>query len=1019
MSKRMFIAVGTTAMNAVTKLIYSLKECGIYNENKPDEFQDRFVAIDTDDLAVGIFSACGSSTYVHGISILPSEAQHKICPARDNIGGGSVKGKNLLKEISPDFYKCPGGVTVPAGGVYGKRQRSYADLSWREELSNLVDEFTRGRTRDDKDEIIVVATSFGGSSSGFFFNVGEVARNHMPKYMPLYAMVIMPGFEFAQEGFKEYEDGWNNFCNFWQQWKQMIWEHRLAADENAPCVFPFYGGMTEKDFEKQHFPLKSDIEKFKSEEEGVKATFNRVFPVIPRDPKTRDKMFPPNAAAELAIFLFYQNVVKQLQGSDNPYTATTPADNEGEVPIFVGLNLVSARVSPNSLFYQEAIKIFNRLGEEFFCNDDDGLISAIPLESVKGGEWALPENVKEKIDACGKAETAEQLTALKNAAKTLIEKMAPPMPAFGEFVSANDTRLFSFPQALKTYQDVIRATREQADRAEDLEKEVDAILVNKDGVAEDWQKRFLASLLDSKKNIETSIQNQAAELLKRKSAEFFDAYILRQRLAHLIPQANVFADTVTDKVLSETDVKTRDIKFVPVSDETQGVGKDPAFFGSIAPSQLDLAGKIDQDEAFKADLKGIFTPFFCDMLASAEFDANTGMASAGVNPNSLAFNNVISAAAERVKNECKAKNQANKATVNVGIRKEQTPYLSTDNGRRGRRALQGKSPWLFYIENDGGLNNSDASPVNFKMTHVDLGQDMICNWGFEGFKETEPAPPAIFSRLELGVQPPKERLNELKANEFILAGGARMKDPVTAVPADPNRTDASLAFKTDSIGKVEENPNLLGLWAGQIMWCMEARQVVFSDFYWKQFDRRDDDDSDTVRDLMQSEEYMTPESLRKRLLFPLREDVLYGTVFGVIDQKAKEAVAAYQRERDDMDRPKVVNAQTKIEVKFDFPDCSIPPIQGEIERAGFAKTGAFQSAPFDFMIALSRLLRREGNQPSKLAASFDAVGLEQMIDSEEWTGVLTHMAMKIPEKIRQDLRQLRAKIEERITVTLS
>ena len=1032
----MFIALGSTATLAVGKMIDELRVCGIYDDDDR-HFRDRFVAIDTDRGRISDFGLCGDARHISTIHVPESGTQKGLCPAVKTIVGGAYNGSLLLRELNADWAN----VAVQDNGVGGDRRCSYADLSWSSTLrklaiENFLPQKLKEYTQNSEDiEIVVVSSCFGGSASGFFFNVGELIRSIAPRCIPVYAMIIVPDLGFTSDKVP-YKKGWLNFCNFWQQMKQSLWERRLGTS-GSKYVFPFYAGMTQEDFDKKLFPLKYDIENFMPNERGVKSIFNRVFPIMPPNPYLADKEFVQNAAAEMAIFLFYQGFARTVPKTDDNFMCQEHENELLDVDManFAELNLISARCSPDSLYYQAALRKFNELGQEFFCENSD-TIQAVNIDSADCAD----DKVTDAIEDCKKNLHNKLRSFIKLAEDAIAGSEAVKLSSFGDFIVTYRGSFSSLPQAVKSYENLVGSIKNAGTekKVKGLKKNIESIIDNADDIAERWQKTKFAIFFDKDNNIEASIKEQADNLLKSKLDDYFKAYIAYQRIEHLnadlknrqekLEKENrtagnsgvrpLFSDVVSRSVLNgESNIAA--IRYKEYSDKVTGINPQDDFFGSIVKDK-DSNDTMNRSLAeFPLDMvRGKFVELFCQLVKEARLNENSENADAAISMKTISsFHQKIADAVEAIKEWHKA-NKAKKPQIDVKIKATQIPYLAD--------TVEGEDRQLFYVRNDGDLG--EEAPIKFKIEDPTLGEDVICRWGLENFQNVQAQLPAAISQLTAGSMP--DDIDGLRQNDYKLdavvtqvndSNGNKVEVHVLKAKAVLGNGEIDLqtpakVFSTRSTiaDVVDRNRYLLGLWVGQSTWGMTAEQVVFSKSYLK---ADPPSNSQKFTSIILSTKYMDEGMLRSRLLFSLREDLFLGMILGIIQERARTAINKLNGG---------VDPATKVEVTIDFTtdpataDLGKLPIGGEIEEVGFDLGGNFVAAPFELMIYLSGLFRRQSGNTSRFARAFGIEDeLEKKIDRDEEWYLLRNMKMSIPKEIGAALAKLRERCEKFITVNVA
>ena len=934
----MFIAVGTAATQSLGRMINALRECGIYEEqsgsyeeqsgkekNGPG-FEDIYVAIETEKAAIDAFKAHGDAEHITAIHVVMSSKQAEqgeFCPATQSVANQQQQPANqptLLKELNPTWDD----VRIGKNGVFGDRRKSYADLSWRQKVLDTCKRFVGKKTGDELEglQAIMISSCFGGSASGFFFNVSEVVRQALPKCIPLYAMVILPDIGFTETDCKY--DGWNNLCNFWQQMKQMFWEHRLGTF--SEYVFPFYAKLTQDDFRNRRFPLKYDISSFASDQENLFSTFDRIFPIVPPDAKKNCSQFQENAVAEMAIFLFYQgfvNAVAQVQTNVlNSMTDQRRIDLES--PYFTELNLISVRCSPAGLYHQAAVNQFNDLAFNttaktgFFCKDD-ATIKAVSFDEEEFNDKVIKQAIEACLDFISNGRPEGSLEELINKAVERIQASRCSLPSFGDFIQKHACSFSSLPQAVKSYEGFIRPHVTSAQKVEALQKQIFAILVKISSVSEKYQSRWPAPSLDPQRRISATIWKKAHSLLCDTLNTFFNACIDRQRLkmlakdltsreaqrkadnaqaaASIPPQPQkgmLYADAITARTLGNAFVEdipsAPTIEYVPYTVTATGIDDSGTFFGHTV--RYDIFQNLTNFPV--STLHDDFRQLYCDLVKGARCEVGRSHAYAAVTPKSE-FYSKMKDAREKIRDWHNG-HPGDHTDIPFGIGQSQEPYL--------QQTVAGGDPHLFFIR------HIPSETTWFRPEEPRLGLDVICRWGFENFKKTQAQLPEVFANLKK-MESAEDIPAELYVNDFYLKPGGckelkavrNLKDPnapaIDLTHRDTEKLRAAGIPSRENISAVPvPNDNLQGFWIGQVAWSMEAKDVVLSPAYLLR----------TLKDKRLGGEA----ALRNRLLFSLREDVFLGMFFGIIQAKA---IAAVERLQQNGAVP--MEATVKIEINFE------------------------------------------------------------------------------------------------------
>ena len=201
--KRFYIAIGSTAVNALIALVNRYREYGqlIGNEGTGEDF---FVGIDSQWSKVDEFNALASN--------------------REWLLGLRLEGDPdflaLTKKVHSSWSESE---KYEPDGVGGVRRRSFRTLNFtmNREFNRMLSRYEHG------DLVILVGSAFGGTSTGSYWNLATWLRTRLNAVdglcNALYGFVIFPdkmlwsGF-FAGQG---YENMSTNFCDFLRDMNQL------------------------------------------------------------------------------------------------------------------------------------------------------------------------------------------------------------------------------------------------------------------------------------------------------------------------------------------------------------------------------------------------------------------------------------------------------------------------------------------------------------------------------------------------------------------------------------------------------------------------------------------------------------------------------------------------------------------------------------------------------------------------------------------------------------------------------
>ena len=172
--KRFYIAVGSTAVKALSALVKRYREYGMLMAREGSG-EDFFVGIDSDETEVSLFQSLsdGNMEWLLGIQLAPEEKYRQLTHA-------------IRSDWSDQHWK------FEKSGVGGKRVRSFRCMSF---ASNP--DFTRILNNiGPNDLVFLVGSAFGGTSTGMYWNLAHYLRRRVTtvseQFNTLYGVVIFP-----------------------------------------------------------------------------------------------------------------------------------------------------------------------------------------------------------------------------------------------------------------------------------------------------------------------------------------------------------------------------------------------------------------------------------------------------------------------------------------------------------------------------------------------------------------------------------------------------------------------------------------------------------------------------------------------------------------------------------------------------------------------------------------------------------------------------------------------------------
>lgn len=1003
---RIFIAVGSTAISGLTELVSRLKECGIYR-NDP-KFNDQFIAIDTDITAIDAFRNSGVSKNINGIHI----------PRTRAAGTPKIPAKDPAKYIAPINGRWSGvDVEVAHDGVFGYRRKSYADLSWVERLKTYIAQTYHvsanpEQAEDDarEYELIFIATSYGGSSSGLLMNVAEVARSCVKPTTASYCLLMLPCESLkTSDG---YSEGWSNFLNFWQQFQQATWERKFNRDRYA---FPFYAGYmdpmlgrpTENLMSHNLFRIKSNIEDYNPAKTGCYQPFNAVFPLIPNT-EAYDPGFHPHAVAELAIFLFYTGAVEQISDNGNADSTINAATNLSERN-FVGLKMVGARGSTYGTFYQYALQIFKTECELFLGQDierikaasvsTDALLSQMDKQNIQVKYKNILENIKKSLYGDNTADIFKNEIAADKYLE-LVRRNAQAFPSFKDFIANYDKNAVPADASaswwLKTYKEYYEAVEKKSKCYDSNKKKLLTIYHNIEDVIKNYAKAALSKALNAEESLEKSIQTAATALLVETFEELHKSAVAMAALElYRKPAVNTEADTtsfvekVSQWVTGKTDfadlsLSWNDIKKqlnLPSSVDESAQRKD-MFVRNVIGDISSVCNNYNvKTREVLAHIHGVIAKFMQDV----SFDQKGKIKN--FNGLQVLFDDAMDkliADLQTFVSEQRAADANDRFYISVGIDSEQKPFWPKD------KTITGKTPVLTYYTKGG----TSTDGIDFKVTPLKIREDILKKYGLESYLEIVPN--------AIGIRDERNPDCELKVNQGTWSANSQ-----TLILGDKSTIE--------HIDNADTPADMFGVWAGEGKLCMSSKNVL--DAYLG------------INTVIPTNTNL--KTLQSRLLFTLHEVVYFGIFLGIVKNKLRKAMSDYSREKN-----RNVNTTNKLVVSIDIMGNKYSTKQEGISFEEFGydlneNSGErLKAVPIDMMETLSRLFKRHDiggtGGTSVFAQALDkidfngktAATLEEEIEQRELGLFNSEMCDGLPADIEKSVDALYEKCEEFVKVEI-
>lgn len=219
MGKRLYVAVGSVGVKCLMELIRRYQDEGFYKDT-----QDMFIGMDTDRGFVSRLKALDKdNSHIEAIHVVHEDMDS---PVRDVIG---FFRKNWDKRA-----------LIPMTGVGGDRKLSFSTLKWTQNL--MLQRWVASLSPED--ELILIGTAFGGTSTGMFWNAAlwlraSLLRDANRHCAEFYAFLVLPG----DQGGDLAKYPWSyNLCAFMQDMQTLEFSQRVQRRMQAdiPCRIPLF-----------------------------------------------------------------------------------------------------------------------------------------------------------------------------------------------------------------------------------------------------------------------------------------------------------------------------------------------------------------------------------------------------------------------------------------------------------------------------------------------------------------------------------------------------------------------------------------------------------------------------------------------------------------------------------------------------------------------------------------------------------------------------------------------------------
>lgn len=609
MSKNVFVATGSTAVNGLIQLLKRLKADGVYGLKK-------------DDIFIGIDSDIGRLTTLKNIDTVSNPA--RIFTVQMTLRSDSPE-KKVVGAIESQWQTLG---QIPTDGVGGDRRLSYTSLNWTVfwDIAKLNSELK------SDDRVILLGSAFGGTSTGSFWNIAEFIQHQIRAIelrtngnlgaIKFYSMLVLP----EKNPQTNYPLG-RNFCAFLQDMQLIDWRRLLDEKMNADDFHfrvPVYSRWDKQSPDR--LPV------FNTVEDCCAATSNLPMEELfllptPENAQEQTKLY----FAELAFVLFYMNLADRVPSTTIDFFKTM-----SDPQPFAGFNMIVARNASNAVLKARFYELLSMNWNIFWngdLTDDDDLImqvrriihSAITQNDTVSTLDDAKEKIKNEIKNTGKlSELSKDFPDhLRAFGETTCDKTPyhwMSLPELLDKVMENKDKdlpldkmaLAAVAKAYRQEYDYMKALAEQAD----VKYENDQILTSISNQLQKAERLFrirgnskIAKLVNGASGARQEISNEIRNYLYQAVEDFVEAHRAAATLA-LMPEPV-------------------DIEELRREDEYQRAAKllEAHIQAAKAPQKSNIKGFIFEDIDTQSQLSinsipGIsFTKMFLEALTAADESA--------------------------------------------------------------------------------------------------------------------------------------------------------------------------------------------------------------------------------------------------------------------------------------------------------------------------------------------------------------------------------------------------------------
>jgi len=520
-TKRMYIAVGSSSVKSLIAIITRAMDENIYHNNNT-----YYLGLDSDE------------SKLKELKSLDAE--------RSKIDGILIKGSDQDKEASfvRNFQPAWKALDIPHIGVGGDSRLSFTSLNWRDDISL---ERMLAKLDDSNDELILIGSAFGGTSTGLFWNVANYMQKQLNNKakngktpVSFYSILILPEPPGSTKRGKEYPLG-RNLCSFFKEAQSHEWGIRLAKFGHMPFKMPMYALSGD-----DSVSLWNEEEHGSSIKSGL--PMEEIF-IVPTNLQKRNHVY--ECVAELAHLLGYLGLWKKLP-SDSADKRLEQLNKEDCV--FGGVNMLVAKNSRNLILKKSYYQLFKKRYDAFMnhtATDADNIFYSLSscLDKMIIGDKKKFESQEQHIRTIVFESKLDELNNILSQELNEIKKKlkdAPfDWPSFPDFLrnvllAIGDDRSkqdeLMLDALCKTYNGKIIEIQDKAKTINEITLTMTEMVKKALRIRTKRKNSFTASLFGCKESLQTEIEMELKKALNLLLNEYI--YSCRcQRTLNKLPQA--------------------------------------------------------------------------------------------------------------------------------------------------------------------------------------------------------------------------------------------------------------------------------------------------------------------------------------------------------------------------------------------------------------------------------------------------------------------------------------------------